>query len=89
MSKHEYLLCDLQGNATHFFDPAFNSHLQCLGKTDMGTEGICKFFLSHKCNDICMALGLNGMEKEQVLAHEQEVKNRWPKRYAETHDLEG
>lgn len=62
------LVCDLQGIVTTdktdkptllLTDPAIHCarHLR-FGKTNLGALGINKFFVKHKCNNFCVALGL-------------------------------
>mmetsp|Transcript_95150 Transcript_95150/g.308095 ORF Transcript_95150/g.308095 Transcript_95150/m.308095 type:complete len:243 (+) Transcript_95150:101-829(+) len=66
------LLCDLQGHRGRpggpsgsetyymFTDPAIMTPRGRFGSTDLGQEGIETFFAYHKCNDLCMSLGLVG-----------------------------
>ena len=74
LSKGRHLVCDLQGHRgrengpklldtnSHdyylFTDPVVCSLPQSFGCTDMGMEGIKKFFWNHKCNWICEAAGI-------------------------------
>jgi len=59
------LICDIQGtwnpyDGFNFTDPAVHT-IGMKGKrgsTDKGTEGIKKFFETHKCNKLCRKLGL-------------------------------
>ncbi|KAK8131367.1 hypothetical protein PG984_007805, partial [Apiospora sp. TS-2023a] len=53
------LLCDIQGGVKHYSyiitDPAINSTTKHqFGPTDLGQEGILKFFASHQCNGFCL-----------------------------------
>lgn len=56
-SYGQELLCDLQGvkldNDYKFTDPAIHSVQRKYGGTDLGSEGIMLFFLTHKCNSLC------------------------------------
>ncbi|KAG8347914.1 putative Alpha kinase family [Trypanosoma vivax] len=53
------LLCDIQGVNDLFTDPQIHTEDgKGLGLGNMGTEGIEKFVLNHKCNEICRGLGL-------------------------------
>ena len=60
------LICDIQGtwnayDGFNFTDPAVHT-LGVKGRrggTDKGTEGIKKFFETHKCNILCRKLGLS------------------------------
>lgn len=58
------LVCDLQGTRTVkgwlFTDPAAHSRvLGYLGPTDLGQDGVRRFFDTHKCNKICECLDLH------------------------------
>ncbi|XP_038062503.1 uncharacterized protein LOC119732993 [Patiria miniata] len=62
-SNGEILVCDLQGVRTSsgykFTDPAVLSggpELGAYGPADLGKFGIVKFFLNHRCNELCKKL---------------------------------
>eukprot|EP01135_Chromosphaera_perkinsii_P010080 Nk52_evm5s2011 gene=Nk52_evmTU5s2011 len=76
LSNTEYLLCDLQGDTTTLFDPAFNSHAQRCGPTDQGTEGIANFFDRHKCNEICKVMELESFTENDIKEHADAVVNK-------------
>ncbi|XP_038062567.1 alpha-protein kinase 1-like [Patiria miniata] len=67
-SEGKVLVCDLQGVRSSsrymFTDPAVNSSstkLGLYGSTDLGKAGIVKFFLKHRCNELC-----KGLKKPQI-----------------------
>lgn len=69
VSGGRYLVCDLQGGkgpgvSWMFTDPAIHTRGagKKLGKTDLGTRGINKFFEGHVCNKYC-----RGLKKPDVL----------------------
>ncbi len=64
-ASHTCLICDIQGtwnpyDGFNFTDPAVHTlhNKGNRGSTDKGTEGIKKFFETHKCNTLCKKLGL-------------------------------
>ena len=69
-SKHKYLVCDLQGvldqtrspPCFELTDPVIHykskkGRKNVFGRTDRGEEGMNKFFATHKCSELCEALG--------------------------------
>jgi len=76
---HGYLLvCDLQGITTKdkmgkptllFTDPAIHcpKHNLRFGRSNLGALGVNKFFAKHKCNSLCLALGLKMPPKRDWL----------------------
>jgi len=57
------MICDLQGvqeNGTYVLtDPAMHCvDVLRFGTTNLGTDGMKKFFKTHRCNDVCRKLGL-------------------------------
>jgi hypothetical protein len=69
-SKHRYLVCDLQGvldqtrspPCFELTDPVIHykskkGRKNVFGRTDRGEEGMNKFFATHKCSELCEALG--------------------------------
>jgi len=62
--KSGYLavVCDLQGvvkgNNYLLTDPAVNSRSQAFGNTDCGINGMREVLGRHKCNRICIDIGL-------------------------------
>ncbi len=59
ITGRNYLLCDLQGAVTEdgrlvLTDPAILSNIRTqYGDTDLGPEGIDRFFYHHQCNQYC------------------------------------
>ena len=71
-SKREKIVCDLQGvldtsqkpPVFEFTDPVIHyksksGRKNVFGRTDKGQKGINDFFVTHKCNNVCKALGLS------------------------------
>ena len=56
------MVVDLQGveRPTEFglTDPCINCKEPRFGNTNLGQVGIDSFFLTHKCNNVCQAIGL-------------------------------
>jgi hypothetical protein len=68
-TRGKKLVCDVQGvwNKVDGFtltDPVFHSteHKHKNGATDKGSNGILKFFETHKCGSLCRRLGLKEMK---------------------------
>lgn len=58
-SKHELLICDIQGVADCYTDPQIHNHDgRGFGKGNMGQRGFNKFLSTHRCNAICRYLKL-------------------------------
>ena len=62
-SEKKLLICDIQGwkreGGILLTDPSIHSEAYWrYGKTNLGPDGIQKFFKMHECNDICMKLDL-------------------------------
>lgn len=64
-SGHRILVCDLQGILTDkgifLTDPCIHSRdedLMRYGRTNLGSVGVILFFATHKCNQVCSAMGL-------------------------------
>eukprot|EP00942_MAST-04A_sp_MAST-4A-sp1_P000797 g797.t1 len=61
-TKGDFLVCDLQGvkgtKDFQFTDPAIHSKKKKYGATDHGKKGQRRFFKTHKCNPLCLALNL-------------------------------
>ena len=63
-SKSDLLVCDIQGQQANKFyltDPAIHSRAEkgpYFGRTDHGIKGQQAFFKTHKCNNLCLVLGL-------------------------------
>jgi len=58
-SKHQLLICDIQGVADMYTDPQIHSiSAQGYGQGNLGMRGITKFLESHTCNHICHFLQL-------------------------------
>ena len=71
-TKREKIVCDLQGvldtsqkpPVFEFTDPVIHyksksGRRNVFGRTDKGHDGIKDFFKTHKCNNVCKALGLS------------------------------
>ena len=70
-TKHEKMVCDLQGvldtscvpPVFEFTDPVIHyksksGRTRVFGRTDHGLKGMHEFFKTHRCNNVCQALGL-------------------------------
>jgi hypothetical protein len=68
-THQEYVICDLQGELGekwfYLTDPAIHSEERQFGPTDHGRKGQEKFFRTHKCNELCRALGLRKNKYQQ------------------------
>ncbi|KAL6758935.1 kinase-like domain-containing protein [Haematococcus lacustris] len=58
-SSRQYLVCDIQGVGGRWTDAQVNSRARVYGQADMGSQGITKFFESHRCHQACRSLGLS------------------------------
>lgn len=71
-TKREKMVCDLQGvldtscvpPVFEFTDPVIHyksksGRTRVFGRTDHGLKGMHEFFKTHKCNNVCQALGLH------------------------------
>eukprot|EP00752_Nemacystus_decipiens_P007214 g6457.t1 len=74
-TRRKMLVCDLQGvqstgavgedraGVFELTDPVIHyrskSRSQVYGRTDLGKEGMHRFFETHQCNDVCRLLGLS------------------------------
>jgi hypothetical protein len=67
-SEYKFLICDIQGMWNHadgyrLTDPVLHTYegkRHANGGTDKGTNGICRFFETHRCGPLCKKLGLEG-----------------------------
>lgn len=57
-SKGKEMVVDIQGSGYTYTDPQLHSLDKSYGRADRGQVGFDKFFSTHKCNAICMSLGL-------------------------------
>ncbi|KPI87323.1 myosin heavy chain kinase c-like protein [Leptomonas seymouri] len=58
-SKHELMVVDIQGVDDYYTDPQILSpDGEGYGRGNLGRKGIRRFLESHKCNDVCRAVGL-------------------------------
>ena len=60
-SRHQLLICDIQGVADMYTDPqihSLNPQTDGYGLGNLGIQGIDRFLGSHTCNHICRFLGL-------------------------------
>ena len=75
ITKHEYLIVDLQGislgNCFYLTDPAIlslNDEKFEHSVTNLNENGISQFFSTHCCNQICSALGIeNDIHSSQIV----------------------
>jgi len=64
VSKHQLLICDIQGVADLYTDPQIHTVVgddkgdRPFGKGNLGQRGIDQFLKSHRCNPICRYLKL-------------------------------
>ncbi|KAJ9523312.1 hypothetical protein QJQ45_005270 [Haematococcus lacustris] len=58
-SSGQYLVCDIQGVGGRWTDVQVNSRARVFGQADMGSQGITKFFESHRCHQACRSLRLS------------------------------
>eukprot|EP00756_Hemistasia_phaeocysticola_P050788 Hpha_TRINITY_DN25973_c0_g1::TRINITY_DN25973_c0_g1_i1::g.185434::m.185434/K08292/EEF2K; elongation factor 2 kinase len=62
VSHHQLLVCDIQGVGGLYTDPQIHSvegsQKESFGDGDLHSDGIRRFFASHRCNEQCRALGL-------------------------------
>ena len=56
------IVVDIQGCGTMWTDPCLHSKQCQYGRTDCGTNGISKFFKTHKCNFWCQLLDLKPVQ---------------------------
>ena len=56
------IVVDIQGCGTRWTDPCLHSKTCKYGRTDCGTNGMSKFFKTHKCNFWCRLLCLESVE---------------------------
>lgn len=58
-SNHELMVVDIQGVDDYYTDPQILSpDGEGYGRGNLGKKGIRRFLESHKCNDVCRAVGL-------------------------------
>lgn len=75
VTNHELLIADLQGisigNCFYLTDPAIlstNREKFEFSMTNLNEDGISKFFSTHYCNQICIALGIeNNLHSSQIV----------------------
>lgn len=67
VTKGQLMVVDVQGlydgerKQYTLFDPAVHCACDTLrfGRTNLGSRGMDKFFMTHSCNSICRKMGLN------------------------------
>eukprot|EP00667_Euglena_gracilis_P022696 EG_transcript_25356 len=58
-SKGTLMVVDIQGVGDLYTDPQVHSVKYSFGPGDMGPRGFRQFFRTHRCNNICIGLGLS------------------------------
>lgn len=61
-SNQNEMVVDIQGSGYAYTDPQLHSKKKEYGRADRGESGFKDFFRTHKCNHICIALGLQKRE---------------------------
>ncbi|KOO23292.1 eukaryotic elongation factor 2 kinase [Chrysochromulina tobinii] len=62
-SGEQLCICDLQGvGGSLFTDPQIHSRAGSFGDGNLGRGGIDRFLASHRCNEVCKAIGLPPVE---------------------------
>ncbi|KAG5502797.1 hypothetical protein JKF63_04565 [Porcisia hertigi] len=63
-SEHELMVVDIQGVDDYYTDPQIlSSDGEGYGRGNLGKEGIRRFLESHKCNEVCRAVGLPPLQR--------------------------
>ncbi|CAG9575078.1 myosin heavy chain kinase c-like protein [Leishmania major strain Friedlin] len=63
-SDHELMVVDIQGVDDYYTDPQIlSSDGEGYGRGNLGEEGIRRFLESHKCNEVCRAVGLPPLQR--------------------------
>lgn len=60
--KGQQMVCDIQGCGQKFTDPQVLSLNKSHGPADTGRDGMQRFFDTHRCGQLCYALGLQQPE---------------------------
>eukprot|EP00667_Euglena_gracilis_P003844 EG_transcript_3855 len=63
-SDRKHIIIDIQGVEDTYTDPQVHSLERNFGLGNLGQEGIDAFFKTHRCNNICIGLGLASLEKQ-------------------------
>ncbi|EKX52575.1 hypothetical protein GUITHDRAFT_51449, partial [Guillardia theta CCMP2712] len=62
-SDKRILICDIQGVGNYWTDPQIHSvdpsQEDIFGKGNFGLDGVKQFFHTHRCNSLCLELGLS------------------------------
>jgi myosin-heavy-chain kinase len=78
-SNHELMVVDIQGVDDYYTDPQILSpDGKGYGRGNLGKKGIRRFLESHKCNDVCRAVGLPPLQRNSkgaVIAPLMSAKN--------------
>ena len=65
-SSNQICICDLQGvGGSLFTDPQIHSVSGSYGDGNLGRSGVNSFLSTHKCNEVCAALGLPPVEPKR------------------------
>ncbi|CBZ27636.1 myosin heavy chain kinase c-like protein [Leishmania mexicana MHOM/GT/2001/U1103] len=63
-SDHELMVVDIQGVDDYYTDPQIlSADGEGYGRGNLGEEGIRRFLESHKCNEVCRAVGLPPLQR--------------------------
>ncbi|KAK7200387.1 myosin heavy chain kinase c-like protein [Novymonas esmeraldas] len=63
-SEHELMVVDIQGVDDYYTDPQILSpDGEGYGRGNLGKDGIRRFLESHKCNEVCRAVGLPPLQR--------------------------
>ncbi|TPP48962.1 Alpha-kinase family protein [Leishmania donovani] len=63
-SNHELMVVDIQGVDDYYTDPQIlSSDGEGYGRGNLGEEGIRRFLESHRCNEVCRAVGLPPLQR--------------------------
>jgi len=57
-TKGKHIIVDIQGVENTYTDPQVHSTERRFGLGNLGQEGIDAFFKTHRCNNVCVGLGL-------------------------------
>eukprot|EP00960_Hanusia_phi_P063441 765489-Hanusia_phi.AAC.5 len=68
-SSNRILICDIQGVDMYWTDPQIHSidpsQEEIFGKGNFGLDGVKQFFHTHRCNSLCIKLGLSSNPRQK------------------------